>query len=94
MNKLVSVSVLALLLAVSGVASAQAQPVPVDNVGKRHPNLEAAQRLCTKAFEKLVASQRSNEFDEGGHAQRAKDLLDQVNAEIKKAAEFDNTHRR
>jgi hypothetical protein len=92
MNKWVSISVLTVALAVSSVAFAQ--QLPVDNVGRRHPNLEAAQHLCTKAFEKLVASQKANEFDEGGHAEKAKELLDQVNAEIAKAAEFDNSRKK
>jgi len=72
-----------------------AQPVPADNVsGRLHPNLAAAQRLCTQAYEKLSASQRANEFDEGGHAARAKELLDQANQEIKAAAMADNSHGR
>ena len=66
---------------------------PVDNVSmKKHPNLAAAQRLVTQAWEKIGAAQKANEFDMGGHAQKAKDLLDQVNAELKAAAETANAH--
>jgi hypothetical protein len=66
---------------------------PADNVsGKRHPNLAAAQRLSTKAYEKVVAAQQANEWDMAGHAQKAKDLLDQVNQELKMAAETANKH--
>jgi hypothetical protein len=66
---------------------------PADNVsGKRHPNLAAAQRLSTKAYEKVVAAQQANEWDMAGHAQKAKDLLDQVNQELKLAAETANKH--
>jgi F0F1-type ATP synthase membrane subunit b/b' len=66
---------------------------PVDNVsGKRHPNLAAAQRLSTRAYEKVVAAQQANEWDMAGHAQKAKDLLDQANRELKEAAETANKH--
>jgi len=68
---------------------------PVDNVSHhRHPNLAAAQRLSTQAFEKVVAAQKANEFDLGGHAQKAKDLLDEVNRELKAAAETANENHR
>jgi hypothetical protein len=71
------------------VALAQA---PQRNIsGGRHPNLAAAQRLSRQAWEKVVAAQNANEFDLGGHAQKAKDLLDQVNNELKQAAEAANS---
>jgi hypothetical protein len=64
---------------------------PVDNVSRhKHPNLAAAQRLVTDAYEKISAAQKANEFDMGGHAQKAKELLDQVNRELKQAAETAN----
>jgi F0F1-type ATP synthase membrane subunit b/b' len=64
---------------------------PVRNVNpKRHPNIAAAQRLSEQAFEKIVAAQKANEWDLGGHAQKAKDLLKQVNEELKLAAEAAN----
>ena len=66
---------------------------PVDNVSHaRHPNIAAAQHLATQAFEKIVAAQKANEFDLGGHAQKAKDLLEQANRELKDAAETSNAH--
>jgi len=52
----------------------------------RHPNLTAAQSLCEQAFEKLTAAQHANEFDRNGHAAKAKELLEQVNQQIKMAA--------
>jgi F0F1-type ATP synthase membrane subunit b/b' len=74
------------------VSAALAAP-PVDNVsGKRHPNLAAAQRLSTQAYERIAAAQKANEWDMGGHAQKAKELLDQVNRELKAAAEEANEH--
>ena len=61
--------------------------MPQQNIsGKRHPNLAAAQRLCDQAFEKIQAAQQANEWDMQGHAQKAKNLLDEVNNELKLAA--------
>lgn len=68
---------------------------PVQNVNPgRHPNLAAAQRLCDQAFEKLQAAQQANEFDMGGHAAKAKDLLEQASREMKQAAEAANEHHK
>lgn len=77
------------------VASGSAFARPKDNVsGARHPNIAAAQRLSTQAYDKIVAAQKANEFDLGGHAQKAKDLLEQANRELKAAAETSNQHGR
>jgi hypothetical protein len=82
----------AALLLIGGVAIAQR---PRDNVSPgRHPNLAAAQRLSQQAWEKIVAAQEANEWDLQGHAQRAKNLLDQVNNELKQAAEASNRRGR
>jgi hypothetical protein len=68
---------------------------PVDNVsGKKHPNLAAAQRLSVQAWEKIGAAQQANEWDMDGHAAKAKDLLDQVNRELKLAAEAANKNHK
>jgi hypothetical protein len=76
------------LVLVASVALAQ---LPADNVSaKRHPNIAAAQRLTTQAYEKITAAQQANEFDMDGHAAKAKELLDQVNRELKAAAEAAN----
>lgn len=72
-----------------------AQRRPAENVsGKRHPNLAAAQHLTEQAFSRISDAQRANEFDMGGHAAKAKELLDQANRELKMAAEAANEHRR
>ena len=77
------------LALVAGSVSAR----PADNVSPaRHPNIAAAQRLSTQAYEKIVAAQKANEFDLNGHAQKAKELLDEVNRELKAAAETSNAH--
>ncbi|HEV8018548.1 MAG TPA: hypothetical protein VGP32_08325 [Steroidobacteraceae bacterium] len=75
------------------VSAAVAAP-PVDDISAhKHPNLAAAQRLSTQAYEKISAAQSANEWDMNGHAAKAKDLLDQVNRELKQAAEAANEHR-
>jgi F0F1-type ATP synthase membrane subunit b/b' len=91
MKKSVLVSVCTLLLVIAGIAFA-AQP-PVRNVNPhRHPHLAAAQRHARQAYEATVEAQRANEWDLNGHAQKAKELLDQVNHELKEAAEASNEH--
>jgi hypothetical protein len=83
---------LASLLVVGGIALAQR---PGRNVSAtRHPNLAAAQRLSRQAWERIVEAQRANEWDMQGHAQKAKDLLDQANNELKLAAEAANRRAR
>jgi hypothetical protein len=75
----------------AGLALAQ----PKQNVsGGRHPNLAAAQRLSRQAWQKVVDAQQANEWDMQGHAQKAKELLDQVNNELKQAAEAANRNKK
>ena len=50
-----------------------------------HPNLMAADKLCAQAFAKLEAAQVANEYDLGGHAKKAKELIKQAQDEIKLA---------
>lgn len=83
-------SILALSTVAGGVMIAQG---PAENVGRRHPNLMEAQRLTGQAYDRIVAAQGANEWDMDGHAQKAKELLDQANREIKLAAEAANHHR-
>jgi len=78
-----------------GSLIAQMAHMPKDNVsGKRHPNIAAAQHMSQMAYEKIVAAQQANEFDMDGHAQKAKELLDQVNRELKMAAEAANRDKK
>jgi hypothetical protein len=77
-----------LAILVGGSALAQR---PRENVSAaRHPNIAAAQRLSQQAWEKIVAAQQANEWDMQGHAEKAKNLLDEVNRELKLAAEAAN----
>ena len=67
---------------------------PKENISKGlHPNLAAAQRLSQQAWDKIVAAQQANEWDLQGHAQKAKELLDQANNELKLAAEASNRNK-
>jgi hypothetical protein len=67
---------------------------PAKNVSeKAHPNLAAAQDLIQRAFTRIVAAQKANEFDLEGHAQKAKELLEQASAEIKLAAKAANRRK-
>jgi len=62
--------------------------------GEKHPNLAAAQHMSQQAWEKIVAAQQANEWDMQGHAAKAKELLDQVNQELKPAAEAANKNHK
>ncbi len=76
------------MLLLGGVAIAQR---PARNISAgRHPNLAAAQRLSQQALERIEAAQQANEWDLNGHAKKAKELLDEVNRELKLAAEASN----
>ncbi len=84
-------SLLGLSFAPAGITVAQGPPERNINPN-HHPNLAAAQRLCDQAYSKTVAAQQANEWDMNGHAQKAKELLDQANRELKAAAEAANHH--
>jgi hypothetical protein len=73
------------------VATASLAQRPSEDVSpKRHPNIAAAQRLVEQAFNRIVQAQQANEFDLGGHAEKARMLLDQANNELKQAARAAN----
>ena len=86
-NRILSATVLSALLVIGG-ALAQRPRQNIDPA--RHPNLAAAQNLCAQAFERIEAAQNANEWDMSGHAQKAKELLDQTSRELKAAAEAAN----
>jgi F0F1-type ATP synthase membrane subunit b/b' len=75
------------LALLSGAAFAK----PARNVSAaKHPNIAAAQKLASQAYDKVTAAQKANEYDMQGHAAKAKELLEQANAELKMAAEAAN----
>ncbi|HEY6130102.1 MAG TPA: hypothetical protein VIW23_18155 [Candidatus Acidoferrum sp.] len=82
---------LAVCLAFVGITLAQR---PETNVNPaKHPNIAEAQHHIVQAFEKIEEAQRANKEELGGHAEKAKQLLDQASRELKEAAEFAD-HRR
>jgi hypothetical protein len=81
------------LLLLLGVAAVAQRPVRNISPG-RHPNLAAAQRLSQQAWQRVLDAQRANEWDMEGHAQKAKNLLDEVNNELKIAAGAANRNTR
>jgi hypothetical protein len=86
LKKIFATSTVAIALIATGFGIAQA---PVQNINsRRNPNLAAAQHLIDQAFGKIADAQRANEFDMDGHAQKAKELLDQASHELKAAAEI------
>jgi len=77
-----------------GLGSAIAQ-APKENVSKAlHPNLARAQKQSREAYESITMAQQANEFDLAGHAAKAKELLEQVNNELKLAAETANANKK
>jgi F0F1-type ATP synthase membrane subunit b/b' len=76
------------ILLVVGVSFAQR---PAEDISpERHPNLAAAQKLVREAWDRINTAQHDNHWDMRGHAQKAKDLLDQASNELKLAAEEAN----
>ena len=82
--------VLAVCLAFIGVTFAQRPETDIDPA--KHPNLAEAQRHIVQAAQKIDEAQRDNHEQLGGHAEKAKQLLDQASHELKEAAEYAN-HR-
>jgi hypothetical protein len=83
--------ILGAALLIGSVATGQP---PVKDISKgRHPNLARAQQQSLNAYNSIVMAQEANEWDLAGHAQKAKNLLDQVNSELKLAAEAANKNK-
>ncbi len=92
MKRIILLSVVGSMLLVGSASFAEEPMVNINP--KLHSNLAAAQRLSRKAFEKITEAQQANEYDMEGHAQKAKELLEQVNYELKLAAQAANKHMR
>ncbi len=86
---MVSIAICA-AFALGAVVFAQRPPV---NVGERHGNMRAAQQLIQQAWQKVDEAQQDNNYNLGGHAGRAKDLLTQASEEIRLSADAANSHR-
>jgi hypothetical protein len=80
MKKKLQVGAAAIALFVTGIAVGQ------NTSPRRHPQLFETQRLIEQAIQHLDTAQRANEFDMGGHAAKAKQLLGEAYNEVKAAA--------
>ena len=76
----------------AGIMFAQAPVVNIDS--HKHPNLAAAQSSIVQAYQMIEKAQSANRDELGGHAQKAKDLLSQADAELRAAANVANAEHR
>jgi hypothetical protein len=90
-KSLVISTILSAVLFCSGVILAQE---PVEDISKKiHPNLAAAQHHVVEANRFIAVAQKDNHYDTKGHAEKARELLVQVNRELKLGAEAANAAR-
>jgi apolipoprotein N-acyltransferase len=66
---------------------------PAVDVGERHGNMRAAQQLIQQAWLKVDEAQHDNNYNLGGHAGKAKELLAQASEQIRLSADAANSHR-
>ncbi len=92
MKKMILASILGAALISGGVVMAKAPPV--NTSAKKHPHLNAAQQALGNASNQITQAQQANEWDLGGHAKKAKELIDQADGEIKLAAEVSNENHK
>jgi len=76
------------VLLLCGVTLAQEPVMDIDK--NRHPNLAQAQAFVVQANHYVSQAQLQNGYDMKGHAEKARNLLVQVNNELKAAAEAAN----
>ncbi|HXZ40387.1 MAG TPA: hypothetical protein VEG68_06565 [Terriglobales bacterium] len=87
-QRLLISTILSAALFCSGVVLAQEPSVDINS--NRHPYLAKAQRLVNEANKCVVDAQKDNRYDMHGHATKARQLMIQVNEELKAAAEDAN----
>lgn len=83
---------LSLIFAGGSAVLAQKPAINVDDT--RHPNIAAAQRHISAAWGSVDEAQRANKEELGGHAEKAKQLLDQASHELKEAADYADQHHK
>jgi hypothetical protein len=93
MSKRIWMVAMALCAAFAFSAVLFAQQEPRVTVGEKHGNMRAAQEYIQQAWRKVDEAQKDNNYNLGGHAGRAKELLAQASEEIKLSAEAANSHR-
>jgi hypothetical protein len=84
-SAMITGAVLCAVLSMPGVLAAQQPMVDIDTDG--HGNLSSAQEYVAMAWQRIDRAQKINNYDMGGHAARAKELLEQANTEIRAAAD-------
>lgn len=82
--------ILTLSLTLMGIAFAQRPETDISP--ERHANLAEAQHHVVQAYAKIVEAQKANKDQLGGHAEKAIQLLEQANHELKEAAEYADHH--
>jgi hypothetical protein len=80
-------------MAAALVAAAAASLSTLAGPEAHHPNIIAARSDIDHALTRLHAAQRANEYDMGGHAAKAEQLLGEALEEMRLAAEAANQHR-
>lgn len=86
----VALAGLLVLAALPRGLAAQAPQVNIDR--ERHGNLAHAQEAIVEAWYAIDRAQQANDDKLGGHAGRAKELLDQAMEELRLAADVANSH--
>ena len=81
-----------LTLAFLGIAALSTQVFAGPEAG--HPNIIAAREDAQHAIDKMKAAQVANEYDMGGHAAKAEQLLKEAQQEMKLAAEAANKNKK
>jgi len=81
-----------LLVSLLGLSALSTQVFAGPEAG--HPNIIAAREDAQHAIEKMKAAQAANEYDMGGHAAKAEQLLKQAEGEMKLAAEAANKNKK
>jgi hypothetical protein len=77
------------------VKDSEVENKTVNNISEaRHHNLAIAQDNIDKAYQRVIDAQKANEFDLGGHAAKAKDLLEDASKELKLAAAEASDHKK
>ncbi|HET6177600.1 MAG TPA: hypothetical protein VFE61_11750 [Candidatus Sulfotelmatobacter sp.] len=71
-----------------------AQDPVVDIDKSKHANLAEAQRFVVQANHYVAEAQKQNNYDMKGHAEKARQLLVEVNQELKAAAEAANAAKK
>lgn len=79
-------------LGYGAVLLAQPQAPHPDIDASKHPTLAAAQQHIAEAYGKIEDAQKYYKDELGGHANKAEQLLNEANSELKQAADYASAH--